>query len=168
MLVWEHPYVILCLCSFAMIWDWSVYSASFPGYAGSHCLGGSFSCGSAGKESACNAGELGLIPWRRERLPTSVFWPGEFHGLHSPWGCKESGTTEGFSLTHSLTALVEGMAGHGRVTARTRCKLGLLFSMAITAHSAHYYRDLCSFLHCSNCVWTWKSESVGKSSMSES
>ena len=20
-------------------------------------------------------------PWRRERLPTSVFWPGEFHGL---------------------------------------------------------------------------------------
>ena len=43
--------------------------------------------------------------------------------------------------------------------------LGLLFSMAITAHSAHYYRDLCVFLHCSNCVWTWKSESVGKSSI---
>ena len=21
------------------------------------------------------------IPWKRERLPTSVFWPGEFHGL---------------------------------------------------------------------------------------
>ena len=28
--------------------------------------------------------------WRRERLPTPVFWPGEFHGLYSPWGCKES------------------------------------------------------------------------------
>ena len=26
------------------------------------------------------------IPWNRERLPT-VFWPGEFHGLYSPWGC---------------------------------------------------------------------------------
>ena len=25
---------------------------------------------------------LGEIPWRRERLPTPVFWPGEFHGLH--------------------------------------------------------------------------------------
>ena len=25
------------------------------------------------------------IPWRRERLPTPVFWPGEFHGLYSPW-----------------------------------------------------------------------------------
>ena len=21
-------------------------------------------------------------PWRRERLPTLVFWPGEFHGLY--------------------------------------------------------------------------------------
>ena len=41
-------------------------------------------CGSAGKESACNVGDLGLIqtwedPLRRERLPTAVFWPGEFH-----------------------------------------------------------------------------------------
>ena len=24
------------------------------------------------------------IPWRRARLPTPVFWPGEFHGLYSP------------------------------------------------------------------------------------
>ena len=24
------------------------------------------------------------IPWRRQRLPTPVFWPGEFHGLYSP------------------------------------------------------------------------------------
>ena len=29
---------------------------------------------------------VGKIPWRRERLPTAVFWPGEFHGLYSPWG----------------------------------------------------------------------------------
>ena len=28
--------------------------------------------------------------WRRERLPTPVFWPGEFHGLYRPWGYKES------------------------------------------------------------------------------
>ena len=39
---------------------------------------------------------IGTITWRRERLPTPVFWPGEFHGLYmySPWGCKESDTTE--------------------------------------------------------------------------
>ena len=84
---------------------------------------------SAGKESTCNAGDLGSIPglgrsagegigyplqyswaslvaqlvkkiclhcrkpgfnpwvgkiaWRRKRLPTPVFWPGEFHGLYN-------------------------------------------------------------------------------------
>ena len=27
-------------------------------------------------------------------LPTPVFWPGEFHGLYSPWDCKELDTTE--------------------------------------------------------------------------
>ena len=37
------------------------------------------------------------MPWRRERLPTPVFWPGEFQGLYSPWGRKESDTTERLS-----------------------------------------------------------------------
>ena len=41
---------------------------------------------------------VGKIPWRRERLPTPIFWPGEFHGLYSPWGHKESDTTERLSL----------------------------------------------------------------------
>ena len=48
---------------------------------------------------------VGKIPWRKERLPTPVFWPGKFHELYSPWGRKESDTTEQLSLTHSLTAL---------------------------------------------------------------
>ena len=39
-----------------------------------------------------------VIHWRRERLPTSVFWPGEFHGLYSPWGRKELDMTEQLSL----------------------------------------------------------------------
>ena len=64
-----------------------------------------FPCGSAGKESACNARDLGLIPglgrfpWRRERLPTPMFWPGEFHGLCSLCGRKELDTTEQLSLS---------------------------------------------------------------------
>ena len=60
-----------------------------------------FPCGSAGKESTCNVGDLGSIPGlgrspgsRRERLSTPVFWPGEFHGLYIPWGCKESDAIE--------------------------------------------------------------------------
>ena len=47
---------------------------------------------------------VGKIPWRRERLPTPVFWPGDFHGQrglvgYSPWGYKESDTTEWLSLS---------------------------------------------------------------------
>ena len=58
-----------------------------------------FPGGSGGKESACNVEELRKIPWRRERLPTPVFWPGEFHGLYSPWACKESDMTQQLSLS---------------------------------------------------------------------
>ena len=42
------------------------------------------------------------IPWRRERLPTPVFWSGEFHRLYSPCGCKELDMTEWLSLSLSL------------------------------------------------------------------
>ena len=48
------------------------------------------------------------IPWRRKCLLTLVFLPGEFHGQrslvgYSPWGRKESDTTE--QLTRSLSLL---------------------------------------------------------------
>ena len=42
---------------------------------------------------------VGKIPWRREPLPTPVFWPGEFHGLYGPWGHEESDMTERLSLS---------------------------------------------------------------------
>ena len=47
--------------------------------------------------SAVNTGSIpGLrrSSQRRKRLPTPVFWAGEFHGLYSPWGGTESDTTE--------------------------------------------------------------------------
>ena len=58
---------------------------------------------SNGKESACNVGNLGLIPgkipWRRAWKLTLVFCPGEFHGQrslvrYSPWSRKETDTAE--------------------------------------------------------------------------
>ena len=66
---------------------------------------------SEGIESACNVRNLGSIPglerflWRRKRLPTPVFRPGEFHGQrrvagYSPRGCKQLDTTEWPSLFH--------------------------------------------------------------------
>ena len=44
------------------------------------------------------------IPWRREWLPTPLFFSGEFHGQrglvgYGPWGRKELGTTERLTLT---------------------------------------------------------------------
>ena len=41
---------------------------------------------------------VGKTPWRREQLPTPVFWPGESHRLYSPWGRQESDMTERLSL----------------------------------------------------------------------
>ena len=97
---------------------------------------GGFPDSSIGKESACNAGDPGLIPesgrsageeidyplqcswaslvaqlvknlpvmqntgfdpwvgqipWRRERLPTSVLWPKELHGLYKALGLQRVG-----------------------------------------------------------------------------
>ena len=64
-----------------------VFHKAQPGDRPKICLLGGFPGGSDGKESAWNAGDSTLnlwvrkIPWRRERLPTPGFLPGEFHGL---------------------------------------------------------------------------------------
>ena len=46
--------------------------------------------------------QVGKIPWRRERLPNPVLWPGEFDGMESPWGRKEWDMTERLSLSRLL------------------------------------------------------------------
>ena len=38
-------------------------------------------------------------PLEKGMATTPVFWPGEFHGLYSPWGGKESDMTEQLSLS---------------------------------------------------------------------
>ena len=52
-----------------------------------------------GEEFTCSIGDVfdplvRKIPWRRKWQPTPVFLPGKSRGLWSPWGCKESHTTE--------------------------------------------------------------------------
>ena len=60
--------------------------------------------GSAGKESSCNAEDLGLIPGLGSSPGEGKGYPlqssGPENGLYSPWGLKESDTTEQLSLTH--------------------------------------------------------------------
>ena len=93
--------------------------------------------GSEGTVSACNAGDLGSIPgWGRSPgegkwQPTPEFWPGEFHGLYSPWSHKESGTNEGLSLSHSPLAnyghykvLVTLSSLHTGISSTHHCHVG--------------------------------------------
>ena len=55
---------------------------------------------SAGKESAYNAGDLGLIPGLGRSPGEGKGYPLQYSGLenYSPWGCKELDTTERLSL----------------------------------------------------------------------
>ena len=73
-----------------------------------------FPCGSAGKESDCNDGDLGSIPGlgrsgEGKRLPTPVSWPGEFqenfmeNSMYSLQCRQELDTTEQLSLSTGFT-----------------------------------------------------------------
>ena len=65
-------------------------------------------------------------------LPTPVFWPGEFHGLYSLWGHKESDTTERLSLS-SLSGNVEfGRGDDCKMWAHAGCGPRLSIMKALT------------------------------------
>ena len=77
------------------------------------CRTEGFPGGASGKESACQCRRhrkcrftpwVGKIPWSRKWQPTPVCLSGEFCGQgslasYSPWGCKESDTTEQRTLS---------------------------------------------------------------------
>ena len=85
-----------------------------------------FPCGSPVKSPPAMRGtwvrSLGWEdPWRRERLPSPVFYPGEFHGLYNLWGHKESDKTEQLSLSHSS----DGSAGGEKFNSIHICLQGV-------------------------------------------
>ena len=61
-----------------------------------------FPCGSAGKESGCNVGDLALIPGLGRSPGDGKGYPLQYSGLYSPWGRKQSDTTE--PLSHDVLA----------------------------------------------------------------
>ena len=90
---WPNPRVVGSCSQLPSIT--SIWLSGFPG-------------GSAGKESTCNAEDLGSVPGLGRSpgegnwLPTPVFWPGEFHGWYSPWGRKELDTTDWLSFHFNI------------------------------------------------------------------
>ena len=98
----------------------------------------------------------GKIPWRRERLPISVFWPGEFHGLYSPWGCKESDMMKQLSLSVSYRGT--------KVIAHDPKNLLILDALAITWYPLIQFLDKIIFLNVWSSVksvsysWKWQNK----------
>ena len=71
---------------------------------------------SAGEESACNAVSrpwfdswVRKVPWRREWLPTPVFWPDEFQGLYTLWSCRVRHNWATFTSLHFSSFISEGV-----------------------------------------------------------
>ena len=90
---------------------------------------------------------MGKILWRKKWPLTPVFLPGKFHGQgsllgYSPWGCKESDTTEWLNhhilYTHTCNACTHmysftvaevyprpgALKAHGEIVWFERCSLG--------------------------------------------
>ena len=57
-----------------------------------------FSCGSAGKESACNVGDQGLIPGLRRSLGEGKGYPLQYSGLENSMGCIVHGVAKNQTL----------------------------------------------------------------------
>ena len=62
---------------------------------------------------------VGKIPWRRERLPTPVLWPGEFYGLYHPWGCRVWHHWATFTFTSDLSTWTGTMSSLSSTQAST-------------------------------------------------
>ena len=73
----------------------NIFASYFSSFVG-------FRCGSAGKESTCNVGDLGSIPGLGRSPGEGKGYPLQYSGLEnsmdSPWGCKELDTTEQLSF----------------------------------------------------------------------
>ena len=96
---------------------------------------------------------LGMIPWRRDWLPTALFVPGKFHGQKglagcSPWGCKEMDTTEQlirsahFFIYYVIMRQSKGRSNVHIVSRITRVKTSLNFNLQLLLSTLMYYYGL--------------------------
>ena len=89
---------------------------------------------------------VGKISWRRESLPTPVFWPGEFHALYSPWGHKESDTTEWLSLHFTLLLLIHMTSLiHRNLKLFEHTHVKLMFSWHMMSNHMEYSQNIFEF-----------------------
>ena len=94
-----------------------------------------FPCGSAGKESACNARDLGSIPGLRRSCGEGKGYPLQYSGLEKPMDCKVHGVAK------SRTQLSSSLSLH---TIETQHSLSLpeiqIFTQLNLTEHVHYVR----------------------------
>ena len=102
----------------------------------------------SGKQSACQCRRhrfnswIRKIPWRRKGQPTPVFLPGKSPGQrsladYSPWGHKESDTTERLSMHMLLTSHSRLKMAISSITHISTVALFLGGSKTIASNSCH-------------------------------
>ena len=72
-----------------------------------------FPCGSAGKESTCNAGDLGLIPGLGRSLGEGKGYPLQYSGLDNSMDCIVLGGRKELDMTKQLSLIIEHLASWG-------------------------------------------------------
>ena len=109
-----------------------------------------FPCGSAGKESACNVGDLSSMPGLGRSLGEGKGYPLQYSGLENcmecvgPWGRKESDRTEWLSLSFMSYIKFEKFLTFILI-------LSLLHFLLLDSHNVHMvvshrFLRLCSLL----------------------
>ena len=115
---------------------------------------------------------VGKIPWKRERLPTPVFWPGEFHGLYSPWGRKESDVTERTWFIFTFSVILPSSCWEGRTVTWGPCQTvswgprkvrnGLTVAELVLVFDIQNAEKISSFVTLACCKWLFMGEMVSK------
>jgi len=122
-----------------------------------------FPCGSVGKESTCNVGDLGSIPGLGRSPGEGKGYPLQYSGLensmdYSPWGRKESDTSEWLSLSLSLNPLLSFWKSPyicQPISFYPPCLLAsLIFSISLSSWATFYtISSNLSFMNYLFCSW---------------
>ena len=143
-----------CLCA-STILSWWLWLCSRAWSQAGWFLQFHFSCGSVGKESACNVGDLGSNPGLGRSPGEWKGYPRQYSGLensmdYSPWGHKELDTTEGLSLSviwGSYTQVPQSCWLISRTSGLGLPLPGSCMHPCVEQHLMSHYPGLCFYIY---------------------
>ena len=92
-----------------MGWGWSGRDAQEGGDVWIHMVDLGFPCTSAGKESVCNAGDLGSMPGLGRYLGEGNDYPLQYSGLENSMDCISMGHKESDMIEQLLLFMVDSL-----------------------------------------------------------